>query len=184
MIQDSGISLWLTGEEKKFSTRSIIPSVPLTLSHFIFHHAPLFFNLLSRSRRIERVDLTTTQEAQKNTIMTRGRRPDAGLEPSRQLLTQRAFRQRRAAHLADLEEKISRLERENATLKGIEYVEQERGDRSMATKRMKSEASEGSQAGGWPDGQDVESETASSSCEMCAHHEREKEELVSLQVQL
>jgi hypothetical protein len=108
--------------------------------------------------------------------MTRGRRPDAGLEPSRQLLTQRAFRQRRAAYLADLEEKITKLERENAALKGIEYVESvEREEKGSSTKRFKSEVSEESV---WPDAHDGINETSSSSCEMCAIHEKEKQDLI------
>ncbi|PWN88525.1 hypothetical protein FA10DRAFT_268710 [Acaromyces ingoldii] len=51
--------------------------------------------------------------------MGRGRRPDTTLEPSRQLLTQRAFRQRRAAHLSELETRVKDLERENAELKAL-----------------------------------------------------------------
>lgn len=38
--------------------------------------------------------------------MTRGRRPDLSIEPSRQLQTQRAFRERKAAYLRGLEEEV------------------------------------------------------------------------------
>lgn len=49
--------------------------------------------------------------------MTRGRRPNLTLEPSRQLQTQRAFRERKAAHLRDLEDTVQRQAEEIATLK-------------------------------------------------------------------
>ncbi|PWN41915.1 hypothetical protein IE81DRAFT_153483 [Ceraceosorus guamensis] len=49
--------------------------------------------------------------------MARGRRPNLDLEPSRQLLTQRAFRERKAAHLRDLEEAVKKLRAENAALR-------------------------------------------------------------------
>lgn len=48
--------------------------------------------------------------------MARGRRPNLSLEPSRQLLTQRAFRERKAAHLKNLEESVKRLEMQNVAL--------------------------------------------------------------------
>jgi hypothetical protein len=110
--------------------------------------------------------------------MTRGRRPDAGLEPSRQLLTQRAFRQRRAAHLAELEEKVSRLERENAALKGIEYTEE---GSQVGRKRVKAERGESiddvlMDAGELESSQDVDNEETF--CEMCALHDKERQELV------
>lgn len=120
--------------------------------------------------------------------MTRGRRPDPDLEPSRQLLTQRAFRQRRAAHLAELEETVMKLERENASLKGIEYVEpdenQKRGKGHW--KRIKREL----EIGGNNDSKsesDSESpernkqrnrQKSSSPCESCMRHDQERQNLV------
>lgn len=49
--------------------------------------------------------------------MTRGRRPDLTLEPSRQLQTQRAFRQRKAEHLRYLEETVKSQAEEIERLK-------------------------------------------------------------------
>lgn len=113
--------------------------------------------------------------------MTRGRRPDAGLEPSRQLLTQRAFRQRRAAHLAEMEEKVLRLERENAALRGIEYADDASGG-SGGRKRIKAERGEsidGIQVDVGPNPevtQDFDNEEVY--CEMCALHDKDKQDLV------
>lgn len=55
--------------------------------------------------------------------MTRGRRPDPTLQPSRQLQTARAFRERKAAHLRSLEERVKEQDAEILQLKaklGIE----------------------------------------------------------------
>jgi cell shape-determining protein MreC len=62
--------------------------------------------------------------------MTRGRRPSLNPKPSRQLENQRAFRKRRADHLAELEEKVARLEQENQRLrqKGKSRLEGQKED--------------------------------------------------------
>jgi hypothetical protein len=73
--------------------------------------------------------------------MTRGRRPNLSLEPSRQLLTQRAFRERKAAHLRSLEEAVERLEAENAALRAAGRAPQRR---DAEGKREEGESSEGS----------------------------------------
>ncbi|PWN23780.1 hypothetical protein BCV69DRAFT_279697 [Microstroma glucosiphilum] len=49
--------------------------------------------------------------------MTRGRKPNLSLEPSRQLQTQRAFRERKAAHLVELEATVKRQAAELIDLK-------------------------------------------------------------------
>lgn len=49
--------------------------------------------------------------------MTRGRKPNLSLEPSRQLQTQRAFRERKAAHLCELEATVKRQAAELLDLK-------------------------------------------------------------------
>ncbi|KAI0081345.1 hypothetical protein K474DRAFT_1695200 [Panus rudis PR-1116 ss-1] len=49
--------------------------------------------------------------------MTRGRRKDMTIPPSRALLQQRDYRARKAQYLADLEERCRRVEGENVTLK-------------------------------------------------------------------
>ncbi|CBQ67893.1 conserved hypothetical protein [Sporisorium reilianum SRZ2] len=51
--------------------------------------------------------------------MGRGRRPNLALEPTRALQTQRAFRQRKAEHLANLEESVKILSDENAKLRKL-----------------------------------------------------------------
>ncbi|PWN98994.1 hypothetical protein FA09DRAFT_359605 [Tilletiopsis washingtonensis] len=73
--------------------------------------------------------------------MTRGRRPNLSLEPSRQLLTQRAFRERKAAHLRSLEEAVERLEAENAALRAAGRAPQRR---DAEGKKEEGESSEGS----------------------------------------
>lgn len=55
--------------------------------------------------------------------MGRGRRPNLALEPTRALQTQRAFRQRKAQHLATLEEKVQLLSDENAKLRSLLHLE-------------------------------------------------------------
>ncbi|UZJ54538.1 hypothetical protein CBS101457_003858 [Exobasidium rhododendri] len=120
--------------------------------------------------------------------MARGRRPDNSLEPSRQLLTQRAFRQRRAAHLSELEEKVYRLEKENAALKGVEYVAADphkgrRGHKRMKLKGNDQErhAVEGEEEDerGEDDEEDEEGgEVGDSPCEKCAILEKEKIDLM------
>lgn len=49
--------------------------------------------------------------------MTRGRRKDLTIPPSRALLQQRDYRARKAQYLADLEERVRRAEGENVELK-------------------------------------------------------------------
>jgi len=49
--------------------------------------------------------------------MTRGRRKDTTLPPSRALIIQRAYRDRKAKHLADLEERCRKAEEENDRLR-------------------------------------------------------------------
>lgn len=51
--------------------------------------------------------------------MGRGRRPNLALEPTRALQTQRAFRQRKAEHLAGLEATVKQLTDENARLRQL-----------------------------------------------------------------
>ncbi|KAJ9476683.1 hypothetical protein PHBOTO_000359 [Pseudozyma hubeiensis] len=51
--------------------------------------------------------------------MGRGRRPNLALEPTRALQTQRAFRQRKAQHLATLEQSVQLLEDENSHLRKL-----------------------------------------------------------------
>lgn len=55
--------------------------------------------------------------------MGRGRRPNLALEPTRALQTQRAFRQRKAEHLATLEESVAQLREENAKLRKLLHLE-------------------------------------------------------------
>jgi len=49
--------------------------------------------------------------------MTRGRRKDLSIPPSRALLQQRDYRARKARYVADLEDRVRRVEEENARLK-------------------------------------------------------------------
>jgi len=49
--------------------------------------------------------------------MTRGRQKDTTLPPSRALIIQRAYRDRKAKHLADLEERCQKAEEENERLR-------------------------------------------------------------------
>ncbi|EPT05012.1 hypothetical protein FOMPIDRAFT_1112926 [Fomitopsis schrenkii] len=49
--------------------------------------------------------------------MTRGRRKDMSIPPSRALLQQRDYRARKARYVADLEERCKQMEEENARLK-------------------------------------------------------------------
>ncbi|PWZ02533.1 hypothetical protein BCV70DRAFT_196774 [Testicularia cyperi] len=51
--------------------------------------------------------------------MGRGRRPNLALEPTRALQTQRAFRQRKAEHLANLESSVKQLAEENEKLRRL-----------------------------------------------------------------
>lgn len=110
--------------------------------------------------------------------MARGRRPDNSLEPSRQLLTQRAFRQRRAAHLAELEAKVRNLERENSALKGIAYVEEDEG--SKGSKRAKTERSTSGEGSTLVEEMEAEEEEDENEliCERCAGYERDRLETV------
>ncbi|SPO20157.1 uncharacterized protein UTRI_00553_B [Ustilago trichophora] len=55
--------------------------------------------------------------------MGRGRRPNLALEPTRALQTQRAFRQRKAEHLAQLEESVRLLGEENAKLRRMLHLD-------------------------------------------------------------
>nr|CDI51409.1 conserved hypothetical protein [Melanopsichium pennsylvanicum 4] len=55
--------------------------------------------------------------------MGRGRRPNLALEPTRALQTQRAFRQRKAQHLANLEDSINSLTQENAKLRKLLHLD-------------------------------------------------------------
>lgn len=55
--------------------------------------------------------------------MGRGRRPNLALEPTRALQTQRAFRQRKAEHLASLEDAVKQLSEENAKLSKLLHME-------------------------------------------------------------
>ncbi|KDN49941.1 hypothetical protein K437DRAFT_262010 [Tilletiaria anomala UBC 951] len=52
-----------------------------------------------------------------NVRMTRGRRPNLELEPTRSLQTQRAFRERKRKHLADLEAAYANLKEENTSFR-------------------------------------------------------------------
>ncbi|CAO1630191.1 unnamed protein product [Sympodiomycopsis kandeliae] len=63
--------------------------------------------------------------------MTRGRRPNLSVEPSRQLQTQRAFRQRKAAHLQELEETIQKQKQE------ILLLRQQISDGETVTKKRR-----------------------------------------------
>jgi cell shape-determining protein MreC len=49
--------------------------------------------------------------------MTRGRRKDTTLSPSRSLIVQRAYRDRKAKYLADLEDRCHKAEEENKRLR-------------------------------------------------------------------
>lgn len=49
--------------------------------------------------------------------MTRGRRKDLTIPPSRALLQQRDYRARKAQYVTDLEERVRRVEEENARLR-------------------------------------------------------------------
>lgn len=49
--------------------------------------------------------------------MTRGRRKDLTIPPSRALLQQRDYRARKAQYVADLEDRVRKAEEENAKLK-------------------------------------------------------------------
>ncbi|UTT94674.1 hypothetical protein NDA17_004248 [Ustilago hordei] len=69
--------------------------------------------------------------------MGRGRRPNMALEPTRALQTQRAFRQRKAEHLASLEESVAKLTDENAKLRKLLNLpptpKEDVGDRSRSS---------------------------------------------------
>jgi hypothetical protein len=54
---------------------------------------------------------------QRGSQMTRGRRKDTSLPPSRTLVIQRAYRDRKAKYLSDLEERCRRAEEENERLR-------------------------------------------------------------------
>ena len=49
--------------------------------------------------------------------MTRGRRKDLTIPPSRALLQQRDYRARKAQYVADLEDRVRRVEEDNERLK-------------------------------------------------------------------
>ncbi|CCM01128.1 uncharacterized protein FIBRA_03176 [Fibroporia radiculosa] len=61
--------------------------------------------------------LTTLDDPLLSPSMTRGRRKDLTIPPSRALLQQRDYRARKARYLADLEERVRLTEEENARLK-------------------------------------------------------------------
>lgn len=125
--------------------------------------------------------------------MARGRRPDNSLEPSRQLLTQRAFRQRRAAHLAELEAKVRKLERENASLKGVAYVEEvddTKREKGQDTKKLKSdderrstsgELSAGLMTAGGSGEIEEDEDDSELVCERCVTYEKERNDTVCTQ---
>ncbi|GAC93313.1 hypothetical protein PHSY_000878 [Pseudozyma hubeiensis SY62] len=69
--------------------------------------------------------------------MGRGRRPNLALEPTRALQTQRAFRQRKAQHLATLEHSVQLLEDENSHLRKLLNL----APRSPAATRVKQSSS-------------------------------------------
>ncbi|SPO21076.1 uncharacterized protein UTRI_00553 [Ustilago trichophora] len=75
--------------------------------------------------------------------MGRGRRPNLALEPTRALQTQRAFRQRKAEHLAQLEESVRLLSDENAKLRRMLHLEP-----NPATTNTKASSSPAAVAGG------------------------------------
>ena len=51
------------------------------------------------------------------TKMTRGRRKDTTVPPSRSLIVQRAYRDRKAKYLSDLEDRCRKVEEENERLR-------------------------------------------------------------------
>lgn len=61
--------------------------------------------------------LATVQTNQRGSQMTRGRRKDSTLPPSRPLTIQRAYRDRKAKYLADLEDRCRKAEEENERLR-------------------------------------------------------------------
>jgi len=63
--------------------------------------------------------------------MTRGRRKDSTLPPSRPLVIQRAYRDRKAKYLADLEDRCRKAEEENERLRN--ELELARSDSESAT---------------------------------------------------
>jgi cell shape-determining protein MreC len=64
--------------------------------------------------------------------MTRGRRKDTTIPPSRALIIQRAYRDRKAKYLSDLEDRCRKAEEENEHLrKELELARSESGVASM-----------------------------------------------------
>ncbi len=61
-----------------------------------------------------------------------GRRPNMALEPTRALQTQRAFRQRKAEHLANLEESVKLLEDENDKLRKLLHMDRHKSISQVA----------------------------------------------------
>jgi hypothetical protein len=75
--------------------------------------------------------LATVQTNQLARQMTRGRRKDSTLPPSRPLVIQRAYRDRKAKYLADLEDRCRKAEEENERLRN--ELELARSDSESAT---------------------------------------------------
>ncbi|CDS02053.1 uncharacterized protein SPSC_02732 [Sporisorium scitamineum] len=70
--------------------------------------------------------------------MGRGRRPNLALEPTRALQTQRAFRQRKADHLANLEESVKILTDENAKLRKLLHLDPRSSSTLAPSPKLKS----------------------------------------------
>ena len=72
--------------------------------------------------KVKVVNLTTNlaiwhSPNKRGSQMTRGRRKDTTLSPSRPLIVQRAYRDRKAKYLADLEDRCRKAEEENERLR-------------------------------------------------------------------
>jgi predicted phage gp36 major capsid-like protein len=73
--------------------------------------------------------------------MARGRRKDTTLSPSRSLIVQRAYRDRKAKYVADLEDRCRRAEEENERLrKELEQARSESVGDSNNSELVKSTA--------------------------------------------
>lgn len=72
--------------------------------------------------------------------MTRGRRKDTTLAPSRSLVVQRAYRDRKAKYLSDLEDRCRRVEEENERLRNeLELARSESAPASIIDSGLVSE---------------------------------------------
>lgn len=82
-------------------------------------HHPATTTATTHLSRWCNADTDSAHSTPRSPIMGRGRRPNLALEPTRALQTQRAFRQRKAQHLATLEQSVQLLEDENSHLRKL-----------------------------------------------------------------